>query len=460
MKLFPKHKAEARLEALYNEIIRQATLLVKNIKLKEGQIFQFKDFPQIESQINRLIDELNAKSITILEKATEEEWNDSIEKNNKLITPYLKRGLLTSEQITAYTSRNLEGLRAFQKRKYDGLGLSDRVWKYSKQFKSEIEMGLDLGIREGKSAQRMSQVFRSYLQEPNRLFRRVRDAHGVLHLSKNAKNYHPGQGVYRSSFKNALRLTRTETNMAYRTADIEKFQQFDFVIGYEVRRSNRVCDCSVCESLKGKYPKTFKFVGWHPNCLCYLVPILMPLEDFAEMVEVKNEGKEYVYKKTIKDVPQNFKTWVKDNQDRIRRAKSLPYFLRDNRRFWDVDVDKQKVKDLVKDLKKHHKGVIKTKRFNKVLVSKTGIDKTQNINRGDYKAQITSLNEIKNLKKHLDGYNGDIEIKQPNDPKKQEKRGTLIGYATIKTNGLVICLEIDKTIKEGYKFYYIKKETP
>lgn len=45
-----------------------------------------------------------------------------------------------------------------------------------------------------------------------RLYRRVRGADGKLHLSKAAKAYHPSQGVYRSSYKNAMRLTRTECN--------------------------------------------------------------------------------------------------------------------------------------------------------------------------------------------------------------------------------------------------------
>lgn len=35
---------------------------------------------------------------------------------------------------------------------------------------------------------------------------------------------------------------------------------------------------------------------------------------------------------SVDDVPQEFKDWVKDNKERIERAKSLPYFIRDNAR--------------------------------------------------------------------------------------------------------------------------------
>ena len=35
-------------------------------------------------------------------------------------------------------------------------------------------------------------------------------------------------------------------------------------------------------------------------------------------------------KNEVKDMPLQFKKWVDENQDRIARAKALPYFLRDN----------------------------------------------------------------------------------------------------------------------------------
>lgn len=101
-----------------------------------------------------------------------------------------------------------------------------------------------------------------------------------MHLRKNAQAYHPGQGVYRSSYKNALRLARPETFIASRTADYERWQDIDFVVGIQVVRSNNPYECDVCGSLAGKYPKDFKFVGWHPNCRCRAIPILATDEEF------------------------------------------------------------------------------------------------------------------------------------------------------------------------------------
>ena len=81
--------------------------------------------------------------------------------------------------------------------------------------------------------------------------------------------------------------------------------------------------------MKGRYPKSFKWVGWHPNDLCYVVPIIKSEEKWWE--DEDNRGTD---NDEITDVPQGFKTWVANNQDRISKAEkrgTLPYFVRDNR---------------------------------------------------------------------------------------------------------------------------------
>jgi hypothetical protein len=54
--------------------------------------------------------------------------------------------------------------------------------------------------------------------------------------------------------------------MAYRSADVARWEKLDFVTGYEVKLSNNHPEYDICDELAGKYPKTFVFKGWHPNC--------------------------------------------------------------------------------------------------------------------------------------------------------------------------------------------------
>lgn len=217
------------------------------------------------------------------------------------------------------------------------MNLSDRVWRYTEQFKSEIELGIDIGLRDGLSADELSRDLRQYLQHPDKLFRRVRDEHGNLVLSKAAAAYHPGQGVYRSSYKNARRLAATETNIAYRTADYERWQQLDFVVDIEIRLSNNhtlngVPFEDICDFLQGRYPKDFKFTGWHPHCRCHAVTILKTEEEMAEDNRRILEGEPVSEGSvnSVAEVPQRFNDWVADNKERAKGWSSMPYFIRQN----------------------------------------------------------------------------------------------------------------------------------
>ena len=185
---------------------------------------------------------------------------------------------------------------------------------------------------------KISKRARQYLQYPDKLFRRVKGADGKLHLSKNAKAFHPGQGVYRSSYKNAMRLTRTETNAAYRLADQDRWQRMDFVVGMRVHKSNNHPTEDICDVLAGDYPKTFKFSAWHPQCRCYVTSILCTKEEMMQMQRDILAGKStngFRSVNEVRTVPKAFTDWVDANGDRIMRAKALPYFLKDNGKIVD-----------------------------------------------------------------------------------------------------------------------------
>ena len=118
----------------------------------------------------------------------------------------------------------------------------------------------------------------------------------------------------------------------------------DFVVGIEVRLSgNHTCDgkifYDICDELKGKYPKDFKFTGWHPQCRCYAVSILKTDKeldkDFDRMLEGEEPMSGEESKNAVEDVPKQFKDWVEENKKKINTAKSLPYFVKDNRRAVD-----------------------------------------------------------------------------------------------------------------------------
>lgn len=329
---------ERQIDAIYRTAAKEAAALGVSIKdFNPDRLFSFSDYPNTKKKIEKLLNDLQSGVTAVIVNGIRSEWTLANNKNDELARQVFgdSIGKLSKEQERRYFSTNGAARDAFIKRKTDGLGLSDKVWKYTNQFKEEIELGLDLGIRSGRSADELSRDLRSYLQHPDKLFRRVRNKHGQLVLSQRARAYHPGRGVYRSSYKNARRLTATETNIAYRTADYERWQQLDFVVGIEIKLSNNHPEPDICDDLKGRYPKDFKFTGWHPHCRCHVETVLKtPDELMADNRRIIEGGKPTETSvNTIKDVPQAFTDWVESNRERMAAAKSLPYFIRDNAKY-------------------------------------------------------------------------------------------------------------------------------
>lgn len=336
------------IDRLYQTAIADFSRLATRTKINPKKAFSFDDYPTAKREAAKIVSGLTEKMKAVVEVGSREEWLYANKKADSFLKSILDTSKLDKKRLSGYQDRNLNALKAFQKRKVNGMNLSQRVWKYTDQFKQTMELGIDVGLGEGRSAQELARDLKSNLLEPDKLFRRVRDKRGNLQLSKAAKAFHPGQGVYRSSYKNAMRLARSEINMAYRTSDNLRWGQLDFVVGFEVKLSNNHTlngkpFRDICDDLAGKYPKTFKFNGWHPQCRCYSVPILMDPDEFNadELNELKSalNGKEYrkyVSKNTVRDVPNNFKTWARDNQKKIDGYKSTPYFVKDNFRYGKI----------------------------------------------------------------------------------------------------------------------------
>ncbi len=329
------------IDALFDSATKAITAAASKGNIDPNKPFSFDDYPSIRATMQSVTTQLASRLTTVVETGSRKQWLFACEKNDGFIASIMDTSKLRKSTLKKMQDRNLDALSAFQGRKVEGMNLSQRVWQYVGQYREQMETALDAGLGEGRSAQQLARDVKQNLKEPNRLFRRVRDKRGNLVLSKAAKAFHPGRGVYRSSVKNAQRLTRSEINMAYRESDWQRWQSLDFVIGFEIVRSNHepLCECDICEKLKGRYPKTFKFKGWHPQCMCYAIPILADFYSEEASNDRVNEMKaalfgtkykKYVPKETITDVPDNFKEWVKEHLDAQEKWASTPYFIKDN----------------------------------------------------------------------------------------------------------------------------------
>lgn len=326
-------------DRLFDVATKEITQAATRGKIDPEKPFSFDDYPKIKGVMQEVTVQLADRLTTTIETGSKKQWLFACKKNDGFIASIFNTTKLSKARLNKMQDRNLDALQAFQGRKVEGLNLSERVWKYVGQYREQMETALDAGLSEGRSVQQLARDVKQNLKDPNRLFRRVRDKRGNLVLSKRAAAFHPGRGVYRSSYKNAMRLTRSEINMAYRESDWQRWQSLDFVVGFEIHRSNHepLCKCDTCAKLVGRYPKTFKFKGWHPQCMCYATPVLMDEETFDENelgdLKAALRGTTYKHqqaKNAVSDVPDGFKAWVKDHVEAQKGWASTPYFIKDN----------------------------------------------------------------------------------------------------------------------------------
>lgn len=326
-------KANQKIKQAFEDSIFEISLAGSKVSYK-GEVFELAKFPQLQQKIEALVNKLHAYIYSTTINSIEISWNLSNEKNNLIVDKRLagKKPSQRAKQILY--DPNHEAMQQFIYRKEKGMNLSKRVWRSLGPLKTELEKGLGVGISEGKPAIEMAKDLKQYLNNPDKLFRRVRDAEGKLKLSHAAKNYHPGQGVYRSSFQNALRLTGTETNLAYRSADHERWKQLPFVKGILVHTSNSHPEYDICDQLKGQYPKDFKFTGWHVKCICYATAEQISDEEYDKMEDaILGIGDSHFEPKQIETVPAGFNQWMQENEERIKGWKNKPYWIKDNKQY-------------------------------------------------------------------------------------------------------------------------------
>lgn len=172
----------------------------------------------------------------------------------------------------------------WQRRWADGYRLSDRIWTQDKIMRQNLHSMIEQCINQGLSAVEFSRAVEQYLLKP-----------GPAWTTK-IKPSVTGRGSIKY---NALRLARTETNNAYRTAHTLGAKNSAIVKGikWNLSRSHPkydICDEWATQDLYGLGPGVYppdKLPPGHPNCLCYLTDVLLRGEELIKALEEKYQTK-------------------------------------------------------------------------------------------------------------------------------------------------------------------------
>lgn len=353
-------------------IIELAKAGIPYDQLPDDKVFKLSDYPESAKNASRLADKMR--------KALKDELIKSIDGAISLAMD------ITSAEFKPYTRLKDDALKSFRDavtatytntriNTSKGLSLSNRVWNYTEQTKSEFELAmsqiLEDGLSKGTSAEEIGRKIRSKLRNPDMMYRRyhtkkiqsnglkvdvvewrrrVVDSEGNVHFVKEdlAK---VGRGVYRSARQNALRMAATEVNMAYQYAENMRYQKEPFVLGYRINLStNHTCKDKdgvprpfhdMCDELEGDYPKWFLWRSWHPRCRCYMTAIRCSKEEMRKIAKLpQDEYERYVSPNAIHNMPDCYNQYIENNRDRIEASierGTQPYWIQDN--YVDGDIN-------------------------------------------------------------------------------------------------------------------------
>jgi hypothetical protein len=332
-------------ESIYEDLNLEAAKIVgiTDFAIDSDKPFMWSNYPQTRKRIRDLQERFVEDIGAVIYSGTSEEWKNSNEVQDLLANKVLQTygATIGKEKYEILYQPNNDALKAFQQRKDKGFTISDKLWNQSTLYKQELEEAISCAIQKGTSAITLSKQISKYLLDFPQLQKDYKERFGKASRAMDCE--------YRS-----IRLAASEINMAYRQAENLRWQQMDFVVGYEIKLSNNhTCNGKpfqdICDILAGKYPKDFQWTGWHPLCRCYKIPILKTEEEFWEW-DGRSEATTASVNE-VKDVPDAFKKWVLDNQERISTAKkrnTLPYFLRDNKSVYQKITVESSISEIVK----------------------------------------------------------------------------------------------------------------
>ncbi len=173
-------------------------------------------------------------------------------------------GVKTSS--TKWTSIGQKIIKNVAKDNLQGLTVSERIWELTGRSEQDLKRIIANGIANGNSPYEISQSIEGYVSPSVS----AADELGI----------ETGPGIYRSAYKNAMRLARTETNRAYTQASVNFYKNKPWVSEVNITLSPDHDEEDECDDLADEGPYSPEeadgLIPAHPHCMCMVTPVIDP----------------------------------------------------------------------------------------------------------------------------------------------------------------------------------------
>lgn len=241
-----------------------------DIKDNFDKALDFSKHPQTTARIKKLMAQYQKDISIVIANGIEAEYKKSNDNQNSLSENLIERcntllpddaPRLSATGSMIITSSVNKARDAFLSRTQKGITLKSKLALQSQEYIKELQSAISVAIGAGTDARTLSKQVCRLFDDFKKLERDYKQKFGEALPAKSIQYQ-------------AMRLARTEINMAYRDAEQERWKDMPYILGYEIKLSNNH-NCKgvpkgkffdFCDELQGKYPKDFKWLGWHPNC--------------------------------------------------------------------------------------------------------------------------------------------------------------------------------------------------
>ena len=164
-----------RLGKLYAKFIKELSALGVSVdeKLAENPLFMFDNFPELQYRLRDVFNQYVQENVLLAKQGIASGVALAFGQDAKNLHGYTILNDAAIERvrrmaINAFTARRLNGTQ--------GLNLSQNIWNYAQQTKSEFEIAMSNvitdGLSKGTSAAELSQRVRDQLVNPDMMYRR------------------------------------------------------------------------------------------------------------------------------------------------------------------------------------------------------------------------------------------------------------------------------------------------
>lgn len=274
------YKLENATEAELNYLIQSIQYTVNKFT-RGGQIT---DPVALNQAINKLIDTFYKRYVEQLRTSGEAVGALRAEQAIKTVLPLLRKAGLFQQAASLY--KDIQNYSADVKKRmmYDtwaGQPLGYRIKTIKEGTQKTVQNIITNAMSDGKSAKDVAKMIEQYIKPTSS---KVRPFDEYRKRFGRPKSFTP-KGVPAGSVQfNAMRIARTEMSHIARTATLDFYENREWVTGYSWNLSNRHPEYDICDEYASKTYDTRNDVPEpHPQCLCDVLPILMPYEDMIKM---------------------------------------------------------------------------------------------------------------------------------------------------------------------------------